>query len=170
MKIFTLSVAVFVCCMIVNLFPLPECAADEGKDKAISFEEAVALFEQGDSDKAIDVMKKVISADPQNAEAYDRLGYFFLKKAQFDDSLNAFASALKINPALRTSKTGSGLALFKKGDLKGAETMLTEALSLNPYPALTHYGLGLVYEKLTDYENSVRQFKEGIKTFRSGKK
>lgn len=155
--------------MIFLSFPL-QCAADEGKGKATSFEEAVALFEQGNTDRAIEVMKKVISADPQNAEAYDRLGYFLLKKAQFDESLNAFAAALKINPALRTSKTGSGLALFKKGDLKGAETTLTEALSLNPYPAFTHYALGLVYEKLTDYEKSVRQFKEGIKTFRSGKK
>lgn len=170
MKIIALSIAVLLCCVIVQAFPLPECAADEGKDRATSFDEAVALFEQGNTDKAIEVMKKVVTAEPQNAEAYDRLGYFFLKKAQFDESLNSFAAALKINPALRTSKTGTGLALFKKGDLKGAETILTEALSLNPSPAPTHYALGLVYEKLADYEKSVLQFKEGIKTFRSGKK
>lgn len=55
-------------------------------------------------------------------------------------------------------------------DLKGAETILLETLSINPSPAPTHYALGLVYEKRADYEKSVLQFKEGIKTFKSGKK
>ncbi len=170
MKIVSLPTAFLLWCLILLSLPLRPCSADEGKEKVTAFEEAVGLFEQGNTGKAIEVMKGVVAADPQNAGAYDRLGYFYLKKRQFDESLNNFASALKINPALRTSKTGTGLALFKKGDLKGAETVLTEALSLNPYPASTHYALGLVYEKLDDYERSVRQFKEGIKTFRSGKK
>ncbi|SPQ01364.1 putative Tetratricopeptide repeat protein [Candidatus Sulfobium mesophilum] len=170
MKIITVSLTAFLWCMIILSFPLPQCAADEGKGRTTSFEEAVALFEQGNADKAIEVMKRVVAANPQNAEAYDRLGYFFLKKAQFDESLNAFAAALKINPTLRTSKTGTGLALLKKGDLKGAETILLETLSINPSPAPTHYALGLVYEKRADYEKSTLQFKEGIKTFRSGKK
>ena len=41
---------------------------------------------------------------------------------------------------------------------------------INPSPAPTHYALGLVYEKRADYEKSALQFKEGIKTFTSGKK
>ncbi len=128
------------------------------------------MFERGDTDKAIEVMKSVVSADDRNAEAYDQLGYFFLAKKQFDDSLNSFTAALKINPTLRTSKTGMGLALLNKGDLKAAETILTEALSLNPYPSSTHYALGLLYEKSNDYEKAVSQYKDGIKTFKSGKK
>ncbi len=63
-----------------------------------------------------------------------------------------------------------GLALLKKGDLKAAETILAEALSLNPYPSSTHYALGLLYEKSNDYEKAVSQYKDGLKTFKSGKK
>jgi tetratricopeptide (TPR) repeat protein len=156
--------------LFLLFLPIQDCPADEGKEKTTPFKEAVALFEQGNTDRAIEIMKGVVATDPRNAEAYDRLGYFFLKKGQFDESLNAFNSALKVNPALRTSKTGIGLVLLKKGDIKGAETTLSEALSLNPYPASTHYSLGLVYEELDDYEKSVRHFKEGIRTFKSGKK
>ena len=81
-----------------------------------------------------------------------------------DDAISAFNSALKINSMMRTSKTGIGLALSKKGDLKGAEAILKDALILNPYPSMTHYAMGLVYEKLNDYEKAVAHFKEGIKT------
>jgi hypothetical protein len=41
---------------------------------------------------------------------------------------------------------------------------------MNPYPSMVHYALGLVYENLNDYEKAVFQFKEGIKTFKKGKK
>ncbi len=170
MKIVTSLLALVGGCLFFLLFPLQICLSEEGRERESSFKEAVALFEQGDTDRAIEAMKKVVAADAGNAEAHDKLGYFFLKKGQYDDSMNAFAAALKINPALRTSKTGMGLSLLKKGDMKGAETILTEALSLNPYPSSAHYALGLVYEKLNDYEKAVSQFKEGIKTFKSGKK
>lgn len=67
---------------------------------------------------------------------------------------------------MRTSKTGIGIALLKKGDLKGAESVLKGALILNPYPSMTHYALGLVYEKLGDYEKAIMHYKEGIKTYK----
>ncbi|MCL4456104.1 MAG: tetratricopeptide repeat protein [Nitrospirae bacterium] len=135
------------------------------QEKAVSlYNEAVKLFDEGSIDKAVEVIKEAINADPNYSEAYDRLGYILLKKGQLDDAINAFNSALKINPRMRTSKTGIGLALMKKGDLKGAESILKDALILNPYPSMTHYVLGLVYEKLNDYEKAIAHFKEGIKT------
>jgi tetratricopeptide (TPR) repeat protein len=170
MKIIAGSLTFLWGCLLFLSFPPQHSLAEEGKGRETPFKEAVAMFERGDTDRAIEVMKRIVSADGSNAEAYDQLGYFFLVKKQFDDSLNAFTAALKINPDLRTSKTGMGLALIKKGDMKGAETILTGALALNPYPSSTHYALGLLYEKLNDYEKAVSQYKDGIKTFKSGKK
>jgi tetratricopeptide (TPR) repeat protein len=100
--------------------------------------------------------------DPRVAEA---AGLF--EEGQIDKAIEA---ALNMEPGMSSSKTGLGLALLKKGDFKGAEGILTEALALNPYPSTTHYALGLVYEKMNDYEKAVRHFKEGMKTFKSGKK
>ena len=93
-----------------------------------------------------------------------------LKAGKNDEAINAFEAALKINPQHRTSKTGKGLALLQKGDATGAEAVLKDALLLNPYPSMTHYALGLVYEKMNNYEQAVLQFKEGIRTFKSGKR
>jgi Flp pilus assembly protein TadD len=153
-------------------FPFPAAfAAQEGTQQAaVLLKEANMLFEDGDIDKAIETIKGAIAADPVNAESYDRLGYMLLRKGRPDDALNSFTTALKLKPTLRASKTGVGLCLLKKGDLKRAEDELNSALSINPYPSMTHYALGLVYEKMNDYEKAIQQFKEGIKTFKSGKK
>jgi tetratricopeptide (TPR) repeat protein len=146
-------------------------AGQDGHDKAVTLlKEADTLLEEGHIDKAIETVKSAVTADPENPEPYDRLGYMLLQKGLPDDAVNAFTAALKIQPTFRTARTGIGLALLKKGDLKAAEDKLTAALSLNPYPSMAHYGLGLVYEKMNDYDKAIAQFKEGIKTFRSGRK
>ena len=153
------------------IFQSDYAVAEEAKEKADALlKEASSLYNDGDMDKALSTVKEAIPIYPEYPEAYDQLGFVLLKKGQLDDAINAFNSALKINPRFRTSKTGIGLALLKKGDTSGAEAVLKEALTLNPYPSMTHYALGLVYEKLNDFENSTYHFKEGIKTYKSGKR
>ncbi len=151
--------------------PFPASAGQEGPRKAAALlREADTLSREGNTDKAIVTLKSAIAADPENSGAYDRLGYMLLRKGRADDAANAFTSALGIQANLGTAKTGLGLALLQKGDLKAAEKELTAALSLNPYPSMTHYALGLVYEKMNDYGRAIIQFKEGIKTFKDGRK
>jgi tetratricopeptide (TPR) repeat protein len=146
-------------------------AGQDGHDKAVTLlKESETLLEEGHIDKAIETVKNAVAADPENPEPYDRLGYMLLQKGLPDDAITAFTSALKIQPTFRTARTGIGLAFLKKGDLKAAEDKLTAALSLNPYPSMAHYGLGLVYEKMNDYDKAIAQFKEGIRTFKSGRK
>jgi len=150
---------------------VPDSFAQTGREKAESLiKESAVLSEDGNIDKAIEVCKEAVKADPDYAEAHDQLGQMLLKKGSYDEAISSFKSGLKINPRLRSAKTGIGFALLKKGDLKGAETVLKEALMLNPYPSMAHYALGLVYEKLNDYDKSVNQFKEGIQKYKSGKK
>ncbi|MBI3378340.1 MAG: tetratricopeptide repeat protein [Nitrospirae bacterium] len=151
-------------CLFIFFPPVVFAQQVEGDKAKAFYRESVKLFEDGNIDRAMDVVKEAIKADPNYPDAHDHLGYILLKKGQLDDAISAFNSALKINPMMRTSKTGIGLALLKKGDLKGAEAILKDALILNPYPSMTHYALGLVYEKLNDYEKAIVHFKEGIKT------
>jgi len=159
-----------VLCLCV-LFYGKAYSQEAGKDKAVQLlKSAEGFYDEGDMEKALSAVREAMSAMPGNAGAYDRLGYILLKKGQFDDALNAFNEALKINPNLREAKTGTGLSLLGKGDLAGAEATLTAALALNPYPSMTHYALGLVYQKMNDDAKALSQFKEGLKTFKEGKK
>ncbi|HEX8949170.1 MAG TPA: tetratricopeptide repeat protein [Dissulfurispiraceae bacterium] len=147
------------------------CAEPEGREKAEALlKEADALFSEGKMDKAVETVREAVKVDPAHPDAYDQLGHMLMKAGKLDEAIGAFDSALKINPRSRTAKTGKGLALLKKGDAKGAEAVLKEALTLNPYPSATHYALGLVYEQTGDYAKAIFHFKEGIRTFKSGKK
>lgn len=161
----------FLLACLCPLLPVTETCAQEGRDRAASLSgEAAKLSDAGNLERAVEVCREAVKADPAYPEAYDQLGYLLFRKGSFDEAVGAFKSALRINQGMRTSRTGLGLALLKTGDTQGAEAVLREALSMNPYPSMTHYALGLVHEKKGDYEKAVLEFKEGIRTFRSGKR
>ena len=160
-----------ICCLLIfSYVPAARAMQKDAGPTGTEFKDALTFYSEGSTDKAIDMMRTVIRKDPQNADAYEEMGYMLLKKRELGDALSAFRSALKINPLMRTARTGVGLTLYEKGDLDAAESALTDALRLNPYPSRAHYALGLVYEARKDYEKSIREFKEGLRTFVPGKK
>lgn len=163
----------FICLCCLPVFSYTPTVPAAQNNQALSrseFTDALTLYNEGATEKAIDKMREAIKNDPQNADAYEEMGYMFLKKKEFDHALSAFRSALKINPRMRTARTGVGIALYEKGDLDGAQAALTDALVLNPYPSRAHYALGLVYEARRDYKKSIREYREGLKTFVPGKR
>ena len=146
-------------------------AQQADKEKAAQMiKSAAVLLDEGDTERSLAAVREAVVVSPGDADAYDLMGTILLKKGQFDEALSAFSQALKANPNLRHAKTGTGLALLGKGDFAKAEEALTNALLLNPYPAMTHYALGLLYQKMNDDKKSLFHFKEGLRTFKEGKK
>ncbi len=160
--------ALLLCLWALLLQPSGAGAVEGGRERAAAlYREAVRLQEEGELERAAALLRDALAADPDYAEAYDRLGYVLLRKGEVEQALRAFRSALEINPRLQSARTGVGFALYRKGELREAEEVLKEALVLNPYPSMTHYVLGLVYEGLKDYDRAIAHYKKGIRKLRS---
>jgi Flp pilus assembly protein TadD len=107
--------------------------------------------------------------EPATAPALVRRGYLQLDKGAFAEATQSFDEALKINPHSYDAKTGKAAILARSGKLKEAEQSLREALVLNPNPVRTHYELGLIYEKLGEFDKAVAEYKEGINKHEQGR-
>ena len=67
----------------------------QDREKAVSlYKESVKFFEDGSIDRAIEIVKEAVNADPNYPEAYDHLGYMLLKRGQLDEAVNAFNDPL----------------------------------------------------------------------------
>lgn len=121
-------------------------------------------------DRDMRELREQITAAPADALLQVRLGYLLLKKGAPDEARLSFAEALKINPRSHAALTGEGIVLADKGNYREAEQTLKAALAQNPNPVRTHYELGVVYEKLGDFEKAVLEYKEGIKKHQQGRK
>lgn len=147
---------------------LPAHAQEAGSRHSL-IEQAASLDEQNRLDEAVEVLKKGIKADPEFAQAHIRLGYLRLKRNDNDAALSSFEKALSLRPNSPAAKTGKGIAVAGKSDLKGAEVILRDALALNPNPVRTHYELGAVYQKLGYFRRAIAEYKEGIEQFKQSR-
>jgi tetratricopeptide (TPR) repeat protein len=97
-------------------------------------------------------------------------GYRQLDGGDLEGALASFNGALAQQPFAHAAKTGKGMVLARKGDLKEAVGVLREALVLNPDPVRTHYELGRVYQRLGYFEKAIAEFKAGLQKYREGRK
>ncbi len=132
--------------------------------------EAIRISAEDSLDNAIEGLRERVKSDPSLVECRVRLGFLLLKIGSNDEAMKEFKEALQRMPRSYSAKTGKGIALAQKGDLKGAEIILKDALILNPDPVKVHYELGLIYERMGNLEKALSEYREGINKYEKGRK
>jgi tetratricopeptide (TPR) repeat protein len=69
--------------------------ASPASDPSVLYEDAVSLYENGDSDGAQSEFLQVIEMDPTFYPAYKGLGVIYYEKELYDEALSAFRSYLE---------------------------------------------------------------------------
>jgi tetratricopeptide (TPR) repeat protein len=102
----------------------PQASTDPGYDAAVNAVKAKQYT------VAIGLLEKVVAADPNNANAFNYLGYSYRQLSDFQGSLRHYTKALSINPSHRGANEYLGELYLKMGDLKKAEERLEKLNSL----------------------------------------
>lgn len=103
------------------------------------------------------VLRKTIEINPDNAEAYNALGYFFAEAGiKLDEAEVLVNKALEMNPGAPHIMDSLGWVYYKRGDYEKAVKVLAETVEKmkgDPDPVvLDHYGDALM--KVGDQENA----------------
>ncbi|PJK29691.1 tetratricopeptide repeat protein [Minwuia thermotolerans] len=88
------------------------------------YERGVAAVEAQDWSNAIVYMGKAINADPDNADAYNYLGYARRKSGDYQGALDAYKVALDLNPEHKGAHEYIGQAHLEMGNVAEAEKHL----------------------------------------------
>jgi tetratricopeptide (TPR) repeat protein len=113
-------------------------------------------------DQAVMMVKQAVTAKPDFVESYILLGFLSLEMNETEEAYDAFNKALEIDPESKDARTGLGSTLILKEDYDGAIEILTEAVSLNPYPERAYYELGRAYELKGDQLKSIEMYKKSL--------
>jgi YaiO family outer membrane protein len=88
--------------------------------QATSYEEGVAARHAGDTARAISILREVVAAEPENADAHLQLGLALLAAGKLDDAQAAFRQTLAIAPAYEDARIGLARVAQRRGDRAAA--------------------------------------------------
>ena len=96
-------------------------------------EEARAAQLRFDYDEALFYLKAAVQHQPQFADGWNELGYNYFLAGRYDESLDAIAHVLALEPMHYAALAGRGIILWLQGKETEMQAPLSRALAINPW-------------------------------------
>jgi tetratricopeptide (TPR) repeat protein len=93
---------------------------------------AAEYFDMKEYDKALSLLKKAMSINPNKPEIYWNIGTVYLTKNDFDNAILYYEKAIKIKPTYADAYAKLGETYFRKKNIERAIFYTKKALEYNP--------------------------------------
>ena len=93
---------------------------------------------------AISTLEKEVTANPQNVDAWARLGHAYFDANQFEKAINAYKKHLELNPNNADVWTDMGVMYRRKGKPDEALRSFNKAIEINPRHQQSRFNKGIV--------------------------
>jgi arylsulfatase A-like enzyme/tetratricopeptide (TPR) repeat protein len=133
-----------------------------GADQSVFVVLAGYLQEAGELGRAADLLRAVIAAHPDYADAYNSLGVVESRRGRHDLARAAFEQVLRLDATSASAYENLGVDQLNANDLNGALASLTAALTLDPDLAAAHNAAAAVYLKLHRPDEALDQWRTAV--------
>lgn len=154
------------------------------KNMTALYEKAFSLHSMNDYDNALKTAKALVKLDPSNANTYCLIANIYDDMGKPKNAMKAYQDGLEINSGDQMLNFNLGIAYYRQGDLKEAESYLKTSFYIDPshpgtslnlgklhnnqnekYAALTYFAYFLMLENLTERSaNVMEKFREWAET------
>lgn len=132
------------------------------RDAVASYKKGMRFAQSGDSNKAIEQLKRALSIHPGFAPALNQLGVQYLKLGQADKAEEVLEAAVKSAPNDYEPRLNYGIALLGGKKFHEAESQLREALGRNNTSPSGHLYLGIALISLHNYVEAEKELLRAI--------
>ena len=112
----------------------------------------------GNTDKAIEYLQRVLEINPNNSYAYYNLGIINFNNGNTAIAINNFTRAIKANKKFNAAYYNLGISYYNVKDYKKALKYFNKAHKLNPDNQNICYNLALTYETLGNVKKAQKYF------------
>jgi tetratricopeptide (TPR) repeat protein len=116
-------------------------------DKLVCDTSADIALEAQDYPTAIDLHRKLLRLEKNNALAHYHLGFAYGMTGNVSKEISEYRKAISLGLNVWDLFLNLGLANYDQGDLPGATAALGTAVLLGPEHAETHFNMAVIYEK-----------------------
>ena len=122
----------------------------------------IDLYAQGELKQALFHTTKMLESFPNSVVLCNIAGAANAGLMQYDDAINSYKKALKINPDYADAYNNMGAALNEKGDLEAAIATYKKALKIKPDSADAYYNMGIALNNKGDLESAIDSYKKAL--------
>lgn len=136
--------------------------ADAPDDWVLHYNLARLQQKLGDFAGAAESCRQVIRLLPHCSEVHTQLGVLLACQGQFDEAIQRFDVALRIDSRSVAAINGRGLAMAGAGRYDAAIRQYQRALKLDPTSSETHLNLGIALSAQGKHEDAKRHFRKAL--------
>ncbi len=134
----------------------PDLKPDELNQKGLD------ALNNGNATLAIELLKRVVEAEPKHKTAWNNLGLAYLNNGLNDDAIAAFKKQVEINPYDEYAYNNEGRVYRIQRKFPEAEAAFRKQLEVNPLDKYTHANLGELYNEWHKYSEAAPELETAI--------
>jgi tetratricopeptide (TPR) repeat protein len=124
--------------------------------------QALAAEDSGQYSKSIELFKKTLKIDTNNAKAMNSIAGLYGKEGKFNEELEWAQMAIKANPEFDLAYINQGNAYINLKHPVDAERSFRNAIELNPKSPLGVYSLGVMAENKNEFDKAIEYYRQSI--------
>ena len=145
---------------LVGLMALTVCGATPQRPSQRSVEtalsEAGAMVQAGRLAEAETATRKILTANPRNAEAHSLLGVILDQRGMTGEAEKQYAAALRLKPNLVSALSNLGVLLARTNRATEAIAKFEKVLQIDPRHERAIFNLGALYAAQKDFKRAVK--------------
>ncbi len=119
-------------------------------------------FQTGQNDVAVDLIRKAITAQPNDAAYHLNLANALHRRGDLDAAIFSYSKAIQIRSDLIEAHHNLGKLFREQGKLDQAIAVLRGALEINPNLPEIHNALGLVYRQQSKLSDAASEYTKAL--------
>lgn len=138
--------------------------SDNPESSNTKSEIAMTAYLNGDTTKAIDMLKSILEKEPQHKMATLNLGLIYAEQKQYKESISLLSAFVKSNQGMESKLPYLylGQSYLALGKYKEAEDCLQKSLVRDAGNPVTYYYLGQTYEKKGDKKQAINYYEKAL--------
>ena len=123
-----------------------------------AYNRSVDLSQRGQTQQAIEELKRAIALYPEYVHAYNDLGVAYIKLDLIDEAIRALEKSTALDPKAFNPRLNLGIANVRRRDFVRAEPPLRTALEIDAGAPLAHLYLGITLWKTARPDEAEDEF------------
>jgi protein O-mannosyl-transferase len=113
--------------------------------------------------EAIEILKKAIQLQPNDADIHYKLGLAYYKAGRYQEAIKSYQNAIQSKPGDSDTYNNLGLIYYHLGHYRDAVEAFKKAIVLKSDDEELHYKLGVTWAALGNHTAAIESYKETIR-------